>query len=329
MAGLDINLRSIEGEKGAAIAEMAGAIDGTTVVNFQESLEEIKKKGIKKLILDMSKIKYVNSTGLGSLVKYADTFKTSGGGMALIKVPAKVKIVIEMLGLHAFFEICKDQKDALEALAKAPAAPAPAPAAAPAAPAARAAAPPKAAAPSLAPVVTAAGPISFPYMLSCSNCGILIEFKNFGNYMCPRCHTLVALKKDGTAKFMVSDKPSPIQLSLPCHPECAEGLKLFVGALSKPLLDASDKIDALKNAIGEVCNVLTSIVYENKKQEVYHVNIDRTASELKIKIADHGKTLDSAKIETIFPNAAKFMNEFQCRAHPNGGNIIHMVKRKA
>src|SRR3954454_16353668 len=129
MAGLEWQLKPIESDESAMLAELSGAIDGNTVPSFQQMLEEIKSRGVRKLILDMSKIKYVNSTGLGSLVKYADTFKSSGGGMALIKVPAKVKIVIEMLGLNAFFDICTDLDQALAALEKAngPAAPAAAP----------------------------------------------------------------------------------------------------------------------------------------------------------------------------------------------------------
>src|SRR5688572_4138756 len=122
MAGLQWQLQPVEGEDSAILAELSGAIDGNTVPSFQQMLEEIKSKGVRRLVLDMSKIKYVNSTGLGSLVKYADTFKSSGGGMALIKVPAKVKIVIEMLGLNAFFDICPDLDAALAALAQAQAA---------------------------------------------------------------------------------------------------------------------------------------------------------------------------------------------------------------
>ena len=82
MARLDINVRGVEGESGVAIAEMVGAIDGTTVDSFQDYLEEILKKGVKKLILDMAGVPYVNSTGLGSLVKYKDRFQGTGGGMA-------------------------------------------------------------------------------------------------------------------------------------------------------------------------------------------------------------------------------------------------------
>src|SRR5579862_4231498 len=130
MPGLEWKIQPVEGDETARLVELSGAIDGNTVPDFQTLLEQMKKEGVRRLILDMSKIKYVNSTGLGSLVKYADSFKSSGGGMALIKVPAKVKIVIEMLGLNAFFDICTDLGAALAALDQAGTA---APAAAPAA----------------------------------------------------------------------------------------------------------------------------------------------------------------------------------------------------
>src|SRR5437588_9414462 len=124
MPGLESKLLPVDGDDSARVAELSGAIDGNTVPDFQQMLEKVKTEGVRRLILDMSKIKYVNSTGLGSLVKYADSFKNSGGGMALIKVPAKVKIVIEMLGLNAFFDICTDLGAALEALDKKSEAPA-------------------------------------------------------------------------------------------------------------------------------------------------------------------------------------------------------------
>ncbi len=116
VAGLEINLKPVEGNPEACLAEMAGAIDGTTVGSFQNALEKTKAQGVRKLVLDMAGIKYVNSTGLGSLVKYADSFKSSGGGMALISVPTKVKIVIEMLSLDSYFGISADLPSALAAL---------------------------------------------------------------------------------------------------------------------------------------------------------------------------------------------------------------------
>lgn len=368
MAGLDVSLRGIDGDPSGAVAELAGVIDGTTVIKFQDALEEITKKGVRKLILDMAKVRYVNSTGLGSLVKYADKFKSAGGGMALIRVTAKVKIVIEMLGLQAFFEICADERQALEALAPrggaappappvaappppvaAAVAPAPPPPAAEAshfappsrgpapvhheAPARQSArhaavhAPPPPPAPLAAPPEGAAPAGGFPQILSCQSCSVGIEVPAPGNWKCPRCGTLVTVRPDGGARFLAPDRPAPFELSLSCSREGAEALKQFVGALAQPVL-APNHLESLKTAVGEVASVIAATAYGNDPKGTYHVSVETTPSEVRIKMADHGKTLDLSRVESYFPNATRAMSEFECRPHPKGGNVIRMVRKR-
>jgi anti-anti-sigma factor len=344
MAGLDVSLRGVDGDPTACIAELSGVIDGTTVVKFQESLEDITKRGARKLILDMAKVRYVNSTGLGALVKYADKCKNAGGGMALTKVTAKVKIVIEMLGLQAFFEICMDERQALEALARrggAPEAP-PAPAYAPPPPRAPAPPPPQAAPPveppAFAPARAAAPPPPPPpptpaaapaagQVYACQSCGIGVEVPAPGNWKCPRCGALIAAKPDGSVRFLAPVKPSPFELSINCSREGAEALKQFVGVVAQPVL-APQVLESVKTAVGEVAQVIASTAYGHDPKATYHVLVETTPSEVRIKVADHGKTLDSTRMEAYFPQATRAMSEFECRPHPRGGNIIRMVRKR-
>lgn len=116
MADLKIRFSRFAAARDVFLAELAGSIDASTVHIFQQELEKARRQGVNKLVLDVSKIKYVNSTGLGSLVKYADAFRAAGGGLVLLKVPPKVKIVIEMLGLHEFFEMVNTSREALSKL---------------------------------------------------------------------------------------------------------------------------------------------------------------------------------------------------------------------
>lgn len=358
MAGLDIKLNTIAGDDLSALAEMTGAIDGNTVPSFQATLEEIKTKGIRRLVLDMSKIKYVNSTGLGSLVKYADTFKSTGGGMALIKVPPKVKIVIEMLGLNAFFDICADLDAALAALAAqggggggapAPAkdktatgsvlpprvtqsqggaggatgntgkfprldkAPTPAPAPAPA--------------PAPTPVAQQGGGGGrFPQLVACQGCGVQVEVGAAGNWKCPRCYTLVSVKPDGGVRFGRSDKPVPVSLSLTATQDCGEGLVHLVTSVCQTAFNAPPKLESLRLAVHEVAQVMQQSVYPNNPAGVYHVSIERQQGRVQIRFADAGATIESARAQQFFPNAARQMTEFECRPHPTGGNMIRMVQ---
>jgi anti-anti-sigma factor len=334
-AGLEIKLTTIAGDDLSALAAMTGAIDGNTVPSFQATLEEIKTKGIRRLVLDMSKIKYVNSTGLGSLVKYADTFKSTGGGMALIKVPAKVKIVIEMLGLNAFFDICTDLESALKALENSTVA-------APAETKSTTSKPPRlgkrgASGPSPvqtpSPVATptqtrpASGGVGFPQNVACQGCGVQVEVATAGNWKCPRCFTFITAKPGGAVSFGRGDnKPAPVNLSLSATKECGEGLVHLVTSVCSTAVNGP-KLEALRIAVHEVAQVMQQSVYQNNPQGVYHVSIEREQGRVQIRIADSGATIEGAMANQFFPHSSSQLSEFECRPHPSGGNTIRLLQR--
>lgn len=120
--------------------KILGAIDGTTVRQFEDKLIGFFNQGVKNLILIFSDVKYINSTGMGLLVKLADKFQEGGGDIKLVGVPEKVIALFDMLGLLSLFKIYDTEEDAMDAIsaggkgASADAAPRSAPAA-PAAPA--------------------------------------------------------------------------------------------------------------------------------------------------------------------------------------------------
>ena len=80
-------------------------------------MDKLVERGVKNLILDCTSVKYINSTGLGTLLKYADTFESIGGHIAFCRVPSKVMLVMEMLGFNALFNIVSDEATALRSFA--------------------------------------------------------------------------------------------------------------------------------------------------------------------------------------------------------------------
>ena len=89
MAGLEVAMKPVDGDPTAIIAELTGVLDGTTVAQFQDAVDDSFKRGVRKLVIDIAKVRYVNSTGLGAIVKYNDRLKAGGGGLALCKVPSR------------------------------------------------------------------------------------------------------------------------------------------------------------------------------------------------------------------------------------------------
>ena len=95
---------------------VAGEIDLETVPTLRDYLERARERGIDCLILDLQETSYVNSTALANLVKFAETFRETGGGISLACVSARVKLVFEMLGLLPFFKFFDTVEEARAAL---------------------------------------------------------------------------------------------------------------------------------------------------------------------------------------------------------------------
>jgi anti-anti-sigma factor len=98
LTDLRFDITPIDALANTARVVVEGAIDATTVISFESQLKQLQEDGYTNFVLDMQGIKYVNSTGLGSLVATADNLEKVGGGLALIRVHPKVKVVFDMRG---------------------------------------------------------------------------------------------------------------------------------------------------------------------------------------------------------------------------------------
>jgi len=333
--------------KDVFLAELSGSIDASTVNKFRADLEKARKQGIKKLVLDVSGIKYVNSTGLGILVKYADAFRSAGGGLILLKVPPKMKIVIEMLGLHEFFDMYSTPREALKRLSPAVAKPiSPKTAEAKTVstsgmketstqksiPVAKPVAPPTAKPP---PTPTTrppsrprvASPRGYPTLVTCATCGVDIELTAAGSYKCPRCSTFLFADNTGNINFYGIKKPIPLQLVLVSDEVSTEALKQFVGTVAEKSGFDTATTDAIKSATEEVANIISSKIYNNKGN-TYSVLVIPEPKGLTIKFADHGELLPTDAERKLFPQASLAFEEFEITPHAKGGNIITLFKKK-
>ncbi len=113
MAILNIDETGAGGDP--SLLKIDGEIDLDTVAILRSKLEELKGRGVSRLILDFTGTRYVNSSALAVLVKFAEAFREAGGGIALASVSPRVKLVFEMLGLLVFFKFFDTVEDAKDA----------------------------------------------------------------------------------------------------------------------------------------------------------------------------------------------------------------------
>lgn len=97
------------------VCRIKGSIDGATLIQFEEKLMGFLDQGVKFLIIVFSQVHYINSTGMGVLVKLADKFQEVGGEFNLVDVPDKMVALFNMLGLLALIKLSKNEEEALKA----------------------------------------------------------------------------------------------------------------------------------------------------------------------------------------------------------------------
>lgn len=65
-----------------------------------------------KVVLDLDKVSYVDSTAIGWLVSCHKQFKQAGGMMVLHSIHPSVQQVFDMLKIGSLFPLAKDRPDA-------------------------------------------------------------------------------------------------------------------------------------------------------------------------------------------------------------------------
>ena len=336
MASIEFRVKVIKSPSGttATLAEIDGSIDATTIQQFQQVMDKLIERGVKNLILDCTSVKYINSTGLGTLLKYADTFESMSGHIAFCRVPSKVMLVMEMLGFNALFNIVPDEATALRSFSGVAAPqdsvqvkmeqPAPQPAPPPTSPAA-----PTTPAPAAAPA--APGTPAFPMQSPCARCRVTLEIPNVGKYKCPRCGAILAVEPTGRVRFFASKKSQPIEIAVPCNKELLSGVGQLVGSCAETLGFPNNDAEAVAKAIQSACDQVVDLAYSGDSSSVFHVLVIPNGKTLTVNIADHGKPFDfgaggSIYSDQRFSGIVDTMDTVEHRVNPRGGNMLTFIK---
>ena len=350
MPDLTIQVQEVKGLPGTALVILNGSIDAKTVITFQTHLNSVKERGIERFIMDMENVKYVNSTGLGYLINLSDSVTPGKGGIALVKVQPKVKVVFDMLGLNAFFKIFPTREESLKAFSSEPSAVnttdqtvilktpdtlrQPPTSATPKIPAPLSSGYPHHAPARPAPAATAhddttrttpAPGAAETLHVECQACKALLAVKDVGTYKCPRCLTPFNYVGNGKVSFLPRHKALPVQLSLNFSPECTEGLLEFVRRLSAKSGFSAAGIQEVQSAVKETVDAIRRHSYGGNDNNVYHVLMMSVDSELEMRFADYGASLGSNG--DVFSSVRRVMDRFELKNHPKGGNVLTVSKK--
>jgi anti-sigma B factor antagonist len=107
---LDLNVRK-EGEH--AILEVAGEIDVYTAPKLREKLIELVSDGSHNIVVDLEKVDFLDSTGLGVLVGGLKRVRNHDGSLQLVCTQEKILKIFRITGLTKVFPIHGSVQDAI------------------------------------------------------------------------------------------------------------------------------------------------------------------------------------------------------------------------
>ena len=105
----------IENKNGLTVCSVDGEIDINTSPGIKKSFDKILAAKTPKIIINLSGVTYVDSSGLASLVEILKNMRAYGGKLKLTNLSAKVKSLFEITKLEKLFEIAADEAEAIAA----------------------------------------------------------------------------------------------------------------------------------------------------------------------------------------------------------------------
>lgn len=101
----------------AIIFRLEGSLMGdSTQQQFKEAFLNQLDAGHKYFILDLSAVRNVNSSGLGSLITLFSRTRSAGGEFILVSVPANVRNLLHITRLDTVFPVRDTVQDALQSI---------------------------------------------------------------------------------------------------------------------------------------------------------------------------------------------------------------------
>lgn len=109
--GLRIELEEIEGR---VILRLDGRLDAAGAPMLERKLSSLIEEGRIKLLLDFSKVDYLSSAGMRTLLSASKKVKAEKGLMVLFAVDEEVGEIIKMAGFERILHICSSEQEALQ-----------------------------------------------------------------------------------------------------------------------------------------------------------------------------------------------------------------------
>ena len=86
---------------------------GEGASTFRDAIRDLATKGDKKLLVNLSDVSYIDSSGIGEMVSGFTTVTNHGGLLKLLGLSKRVKDLLQITKLYTVFDVHTDEAAAV------------------------------------------------------------------------------------------------------------------------------------------------------------------------------------------------------------------------
>ncbi len=97
----------------ASVLAVSGEVDVATVPRLREQLHGLVAGGSRRIVVDLERVDFLDSTGLGVLVGALKRVRSNDGELVLVCTSPRIRKVFEVTGLTKVFSLYDTVDDAV------------------------------------------------------------------------------------------------------------------------------------------------------------------------------------------------------------------------
>src|ERR671918_2529518 len=105
---------SVHENHGVTVVMVSGEMDAGNSTQLGEELDHLLAEGSRKLVIDLGKVGFMNSSGLATLVRYYKLARSNCGDISLAALQPPVRQVFQLSRLDRVFDLQPDVARAVQ-----------------------------------------------------------------------------------------------------------------------------------------------------------------------------------------------------------------------
>ena len=97
-----------------AILDLSGKLSGDWTVKLEDKIDDVVKDGHDQVLLNLKKVSYIDSAGLGTLLAKRASVQKQGGALKLVHLTSTVRDLLSVTKLATVFDTFESEEEALE-----------------------------------------------------------------------------------------------------------------------------------------------------------------------------------------------------------------------